>query len=495
MGHSCSKSTEHVDYAPAGALESDPRQRRSHKKKSNLTLTASGSPNYHSYSHPRISSHGIFKTDPPLFHLQQMSLKLLESSNPSNAGQDHLLYKYQQKYGRTDTVVTVRKRSQTNTVESEFTRYPEPVSSNEQSPFQGVQSITPVEVDYSEKVSEETVFYNTRLVVRRHAIRSAEEGVSGRHIYAVRWPRDAPLQLTGQVLHTIQPLQEQSPYKPSTGRTSRNAQSSKDSSSTNASPPSSINTARTQTAITKTVSVATGRGSGVIGPSHVDSYFHASILASPPRRKAVDWVTVSEEHCIYVADVGLSHEECDHLVRVTEQVCSGQYSAYTYAKQTLGCREYPILASAVQNAVHTVVNAIFENAAGASARSLSLDDREPHMVKYDVTRKERQKLDMHTDKSDWTFLIALSNGCGIDYEGGGTYFEALDATLNVQRGHAVIFPGKLRHCGQRISAGLRFLLVGFLVDKSNGSKNTGGATKGEDGSENDAQEPSTNVDR
>jgi hypothetical protein len=214
------------------------------------------------------------------------------------------------------------------------------------------------------------------------------------------------------------------------------------------------------------------------------------------RFTAVDWVTVSEEHCIYVADVGLTHEECDHLVRVTEQVCSGQYSAYTYAKQTLGCREYPILASAVQDAVHTVVNAIFDNAAGASARSLSLDDREPHIVKYDVTRKERQKLDMHTDKSDWTFLIALSNGCGIDYEGGGTYFEALDATLNVQRGHAVIFPGKLRHCGQRISAGLRFLLVGFLVDKSNGSKNIGGPAdrKGEDDSENDAQEPSTNVE-
>jgi len=98
---------------------------------------------------------------------------------------------------------------------------------------------------------------------------------------------------------------------------------------------------------------------------------------------------------------------------------------------------------------------------------LQLDDREPHIVKYDVTKKERQKLDMHTDKSEWTFLIALSDGCGLDYEGGGTYFEALDATVHVQRGHALIFPGKLRHCGQRITNGLRFLLVGFLVDKAN----------------------------
>lgn len=63
-------------------------------------------------------------------------------------------------------------------------------------------------------------------------------------------------------------------------------------------------------------------------------------------------------------------------------------------------------------------------------------------------------------------LAARNHSCGMDYEGGGTYFECLDATLHLQRGHALIFPGKLRHCGQRITAGLRFLLVGFLVDKT-----------------------------
>jgi len=185
-----------------------------------------------------------------------------------------------------------------------------------------------------------------------------------------------------------------------------------------------------------------------------------------------DWVTVSEENRIYIADTGLSVLETDHIIAVTEQACKGQYAAYTYAKQTLGCREYPALAAAVQLAVHTVVTAIVENDQQHNdklqrpQRQLALDDREPHMVKYDVTRKERQKLDMHTDKSEWTFLIALSNGCGLDYSGGGTYFECLDSTVHVQRGHCLIFPGKLRHCGQRITSGLRFLLVGFLVDKT-----------------------------
>jgi hypothetical protein len=183
----------------------------------------------------------------------------------------------------------------------------------------------------------------------------------------------------------------------------------------------------------------------------------------------VDWVTVSEEHSIYIADVGLTPPQCDHIVSTTEQVCRGQYAAYTYAKQTLGCREYPVLAHTSFLPVHAVVHAISKKLEG---ERLQLDDREPHIVKYDVTKKERQKLDIHTDKSEWTFLMALSNGCGVDYEGGGTYFECLDATVHIQRGHALIFPGKLRHCGQKITSGLRFLLVGFLVDKTIGNAST-----------------------
>lgn len=179
----------------------------------------------------------------------------------------------------------------------------------------------------------------------------------------------------------------------------------------------------------------------------------------------MDWVTVSEDHNIYVADVGLTALQCDYIVNVTEQVCRGQYAAYTYAKQTLGCREYPSLARTCFAPVHTVTAEIIRRLVHGKPQKLQLDDREPHIVKYDVTKKERQKLDMHTDKSEWTFLIALSNGCGVDYEGGGTYFECLDATVHIQRGHALIFPGKLRHCGQKITSGLRFLLVGFLVDK------------------------------
>ena len=98
-------------------------------------------------------------------------------------------------------------------------------------------------------------------------------------------------------------------------------------------------------------------------------------------------------------------------------------------------------------------------------RVLVLDEREPHVVKYDTSKKERQKLDMHTDKSEWTFIIALSDGNGEDFYGGGTYIECMDATIHLQKGQALVFPGKRRHRGQKIIDGIRFLLVGFLVEK------------------------------
>jgi hypothetical protein len=97
------------------------------------------------------------------------------------------------------------------------------------------------------------------------------------------------------------------------------------------------------------------------------------------KQTVLDWISISDEHRIYVADVGLSVADCDHLVRLAEHSCRGQYAAYTYAKQTLGCRDYPSLARACQDAVHAIVYAIQARDAG---KELTLDDREPHMVKY-----------------------------------------------------------------------------------------------------------------
>ncbi len=183
-------------------------------------------------------------------------------------------------------------------------------------------------------------------------------------------------------------------------------------------------------------------------------------------------ICVDEANEIYVCDIGLSSEQCDFIVDTTERCSRGNYAAYTYAKQTLGCRDHDDLATLCEWPVIRAYSSIMEHlegnintSNGLSKRNLVLDEREPHLVKYDTSKKERQKLDMHTDKSEWTIIIALSDGNGIDYNGGGTYIECIDSTVHLQKGHALIFPGKRRHRGQKIVDGIRFLLVGFLVEK------------------------------
>eukprot|EP00538_Stauroneis_constricta_P000632 CAMPEP_0119554502 /NCGR_PEP_ID=MMETSP1352-20130426/6970_1 /TAXON_ID=265584 /ORGANISM="Stauroneis constricta, Strain CCMP1120" /LENGTH=545 /DNA_ID=CAMNT_0007601107 /DNA_START=784 /DNA_END=2421 /DNA_ORIENTATION=- len=318
--------------------------------------------------------------------------------------------------------------------------------------------------------------YPTRLLTRRRSQRLTEEG-GGTHIYAIRYPESSSLTIISQEQAPTSSSvrgQEQCPPRGSSSSGSNN-----NNSNTTSSSSSNSNKKRSSSSSSSS-SPSGGRKSSTSSSSpHVPSsasmfpplpfptdggeIFTSNAMSTTPRFKILDWVIVSEEHKIYIADIGITPAECDHIVKVTEDVCRGQYAAYTYAKQTLGCREFPNLAHTCFHPVHTTVNAIGSRLKG---KHLQLDDREPHIVKYDVTRKERQKLDMHTDKSEWTFLIALSNGCGVDYEGGGTYFECLDSTVHIQRGHALIFPGKLRHCGQKITSGLRFLLVGFLVDKT-----------------------------
>ena len=287
--------------------------------------------------------------------------------------------------------------------------------------------------------------------------------------------------------------------------------------------------------------ISPGKGDRNIVPftKHVYFLFFPKSFAPPPLCLIVpNIMCLSTEYGLYVCDIGLKNRQCDLIIQTAERCANGTYAAYTYAKQTLGCRDYdalglvcgwPVLKVCATINKYLENNNLHENCGGTvhdtnnkagvavasrstttndvadpRRRILTLDDREPHIgeiqkktslsffvlrlyvllipiltftilifslfantiqVKYDVSKKERQKLDMHTVKSEWTFIIALSEGRGKDYECGGTYIEVIDSTIHLQRGQVLIFPGKLRHRGQKITKGVRFLLVGFMVDK------------------------------
>lgn len=89
---------------------------------------------------------------------------------------------------------------------------------------------------------------------------------------------------------------------------------------------------------------------------------------------------------------------------------------------------------------------------------LSLNDC--FYVKYSAVEGQQRALKMHADGSLFSFNLLLSDPGG--FSGGGTYFEATAHTSRPPRGAALAHNGHLRHCGMEITAGERYLLVGFV---------------------------------
>jgi hypothetical protein len=99
------------------------------------------------------------------------------------------------------------------------------------------------------------------------------------------------------------------------------------------------------------------------------------------------------------------------------------------------------------------------------------------VVRYDA--REQASLPTHQDENTFSFTIALNDRS--EYEGGGTAFEALrpadadpDASyeprvLNADAGGVVTFPGKLRHGGNVVTRGRRYIIPLFIYSDRNGS--------------------------
>mmetsp|Transcript_112405 Transcript_112405/g.204689 ORF Transcript_112405/g.204689 Transcript_112405/m.204689 type:complete len:522 (+) Transcript_112405:43-1608(+) len=81
------------------------------------------------------------------------------------------------------------------------------------------------------------------------------------------------------------------------------------------------------------------------------------------------------------------------------------------------------------------------------------------VIQYDA-RKGLTQQPTHRDGSLISCVIPLSERQ--EYEGGGTYIEPLDRSIRVEQGCALMHPSALRHGGQHILSGERWVLVLFL---------------------------------
>jgi len=89
------------------------------------------------------------------------------------------------------------------------------------------------------------------------------------------------------------------------------------------------------------------------------------------------------------------------------------------------------------------------------------------IVRYDADNDKSVSLPEHSDTSAVSFTVALNSSAAGDFEGGGTWFEALGKdrrgkVVDAEMGHAVAFAGPLRHAGYPVTKGVRIILVLFL---------------------------------
>lgn len=83
------------------------------------------------------------------------------------------------------------------------------------------------------------------------------------------------------------------------------------------------------------------------------------------------------------------------------------------------------------------------------------------LLKYEPAHGGGQPgLGLHVDDSDLSFNILLSSPDAFD--GGGTWFETVGRALFPAQGEMLSHHGKLPHAGSPVTAGTRYVLVGFV---------------------------------
>ena len=89
--------------------------------------------------------------------------------------------------------------------------------------------------------------------------------------------------------------------------------------------------------------------------------------------------------------------QCKKIMSLSDKAAQiDGFGSYTYAKQTLQCRQHRDLFASVKDQLESVMgvaSTLFD--AELSYTTLC----EPHIVKYDCTSKEKSKLEIHTDSS------------------------------------------------------------------------------------------------
>jgi superkiller protein 3 len=162
----------------------------------------------------------------------------------------------------------------------------------------------------------------------------------------------------------------------------------------------------------------------------------------------------------------LTSEECDGIIFLVEEHFQGNWTK-------LPSGRYEIAGSWIKDVptVKEKFNTLLKEKLFPSLASLfpdvvrdasDLRIQSAYIFKY--TPESGEKTDMHMDSSLLSFTILLNDPQ--EFEGGGTFYESLGThgeVIHMQKGEVCFRPAGLRHRGQPITRGQRYVIGGFVT--------------------------------
>eukprot|EP00967_Tisochrysis_lutea_P074695 scaffold100469_cov32-Tisochrysis_lutea.AAC.4 len=170
----------------------------------------------------------------------------------------------------------------------------------------------------------------------------------------------------------------------------------------------------------------------------------------------VDTVSGADDEfqSIYVTDEPLfSAEECERVVAMAEREGAGLPSTKSgkYRVGKAWVKDMPnVLAwfnGALEQKLYPALAHLFPTIVSSPA---TLRAHSVAILKYN---ESHPATDVHIDDALLAFTIALSPSS--NFEGGGTFFEALDTIIPMEQGMVTFRPGAIRHAGHAVTKGLR----------------------------------------
>ena len=177
----------------------------------------------------------------------------------------------------------------------------------------------------------------------------------------------------------------------------------------------------------------------------------------------------SPSSCVFVTENMVSDNYCRQLLEWAEEHASngGWTSARHYAVPTIDIpvHKSPRLLDWFTEWMEREMMMLLQAQFQTNKRFFVHD---AFLVRYDACKSSRF-LPLHFDESTHSFVLALND----EFEGGGTYFYALDKTIAPKAGSVVTFRGdKMLHGGNCVTKGVRYILAVFLFADSDNVANS-----------------------